>query len=108
MSYMHFVFDSLQKKVICDLHDLLDSQFGEAEYLDEVKDLASKIVRDRFNDFAKRNLTIMDYREMIQDDLICLLDSQFGEVEYVNEVKNLACQIVVDRFKASFPSFIKD
>ena len=39
------VREQLQEDLIC----LLESQFGEVDYLDEVKDLACQIVVDNFN-----------------------------------------------------------
>ena len=37
-----------------DLITLLDSQFGEVDYLDDVKDLACQIVNDNFANLIKR------------------------------------------------------
>jgi hypothetical protein len=39
------VREQIQEDLIC----LLESQFGEVDYLDEVKDLACQIVLDNFN-----------------------------------------------------------
>lgn len=46
--------DSLSELIQDDLICLLDSQFGEVEYVNEVKTLACNIVVDRINDFKKR------------------------------------------------------
>jgi len=47
------VREQIQEDLIC----LLDSQFGEVEYVGEVKDLACQIVVDNFN---KLNLDSLD------------------------------------------------
>ena len=49
-----------------DLITLLDSQFGEVDYLDDVKDLACQIVVDNFADLIKlhslKNLRLIHSR----------------------------------------------
>lgn len=42
----------IQNDLIC----LLDSQFGEVEYIDEVKTFACQIVVDRFKEFNAKEL----------------------------------------------------
>jgi hypothetical protein len=42
------VREQIQEDLIC----LLESQFGEVDYLDEVKDLACQIVLDNFNQLS--------------------------------------------------------
>ena len=41
--------ESIQDDLIC----LLDSQFGEVEYIEEVKDMACQIVVDKVNELIK-------------------------------------------------------
>lgn len=44
MTSMLDLRDQIQEDLIC----LLDSQFGQVEYIDEVKDMACQIVVDNF------------------------------------------------------------
>ena len=47
--------ESLKELIRLEFNELLDSQFGEVEYLDEVKDFAQKILEDRFREFIEKN-----------------------------------------------------
>jgi hypothetical protein len=46
-------FLKVREQIQEDLIDLLDSQFGEVEYVDEVKDMACEIINENFKKLLK-------------------------------------------------------